>query len=296
MHLTRTAFTLIELLVVIAIIGILSGLIIVTMSGATQSANIAKSQIFSNSLRNALMANLVSEWRFDEGSGQVVSDSWSGGNSGTLGGTTGSETNDPTWKTSGCVSGNCLSFDGVNDYVQVNDASNLNLSNYITLAVWIYINVLPSVAPNDWAQVVGKPSYAGSYCILLGNTGNMKFYLGGITSMLFARTFSVGAWYHIVGTYDGSAMRTYVNGSLTNSVAASGPITTYANPLYMGANASYALNGYIDDVRIFNVAVPVSQIKEQYYAGLNSLFAGGAISEQEYASRMLDLNYGYAKR
>lgn len=39
---SATAFTLIELLVVIAIIGILSGLIIVTMSGATNSANDAK--------------------------------------------------------------------------------------------------------------------------------------------------------------------------------------------------------------------------------------------------------------
>jgi prepilin-type N-terminal cleavage/methylation domain-containing protein len=51
------AFTLIELLVVIAIIGILSGLIVVTMNGVTQKANIAKAQVFSNSLRNALMLN-----------------------------------------------------------------------------------------------------------------------------------------------------------------------------------------------------------------------------------------------
>ncbi|MDD5569203.1 MAG: prepilin-type N-terminal cleavage/methylation domain-containing protein [Candidatus Pacebacteria bacterium] len=40
------AFTLIELLVVIAIIGILSGLIIVGMSGATQKATIAKRRLF----------------------------------------------------------------------------------------------------------------------------------------------------------------------------------------------------------------------------------------------------------
>jgi len=61
----RQAFTLIELLVVIAIIGILSGLIIVSMNGITNSATVAKAQVFSNSLRNALMMNLVSEWKFD---------------------------------------------------------------------------------------------------------------------------------------------------------------------------------------------------------------------------------------
>ena len=55
----KKAFTLIELLVVIAIIGILSGLIVVTMSGVTQKARIAKAQAFSNSLRNALCRRWV---------------------------------------------------------------------------------------------------------------------------------------------------------------------------------------------------------------------------------------------
>ena len=63
----RTAFTLIELLVVIAIIGILSGLIIVSVSGAAQKATIAKAQIFSNSLRNSLMMNMVAEFKLEIG-------------------------------------------------------------------------------------------------------------------------------------------------------------------------------------------------------------------------------------
>jgi prepilin-type N-terminal cleavage/methylation domain-containing protein len=72
------AFTLIELLVVIAIIGILSGLIVVTMSGVTAKATIAKGQVFSNSLRNALMLNLAAEYRLDGN----ANDSW-GSNNGT---------------------------------------------------------------------------------------------------------------------------------------------------------------------------------------------------------------------
>ncbi|MFA5013406.1 MAG: prepilin-type N-terminal cleavage/methylation domain-containing protein, partial [Candidatus Paceibacterota bacterium] len=50
------AFTLIELLVVIAIVGILSGLIIVTMSGATNSATDAKRKTAISGLAKALMA------------------------------------------------------------------------------------------------------------------------------------------------------------------------------------------------------------------------------------------------
>ena len=51
----QIAFTLIELLVVIAIIGILSGLIIVGMSNATNSANDAKRKANIETIRKALM-------------------------------------------------------------------------------------------------------------------------------------------------------------------------------------------------------------------------------------------------
>ena len=83
----KYAFTLIELLVVIAIIGILSGLIITTMSGATESARIAKLKVYSNSVRDTLGANLVSEWKLDQIVGSsapyTTLDTW-GTNIGTL--------------------------------------------------------------------------------------------------------------------------------------------------------------------------------------------------------------------
>ncbi|MFA5431911.1 MAG: fibrinogen-like YCDxxxxGGGW domain-containing protein [Candidatus Paceibacterota bacterium] len=51
----RTAFTLIELLIVIAIIGILSGLIVISMKGSIDSANDAKRKAGINTIRKALV-------------------------------------------------------------------------------------------------------------------------------------------------------------------------------------------------------------------------------------------------
>jgi hypothetical protein len=44
-----------------------------------------------------------------------------------------------------------------------------------------------------------------------------------------------------------------------------------------------------DDVRIYNAVIPISQIKEQYYAGLNKLLANGAITKDEYLLRAKEL-------
>jgi prepilin-type N-terminal cleavage/methylation domain-containing protein len=54
-RLVRQAFTLIELLVVIAIIGILSGLIVVSMNGSINSANDAKRKAGIDTIRKALI-------------------------------------------------------------------------------------------------------------------------------------------------------------------------------------------------------------------------------------------------
>jgi hypothetical protein len=62
---------------------------------------------------------LVAEWRFDDGSGQVLTDYSGNGNHGTLGANSGSSTDDPTWTAQG------LSFDG-GDFVSF--ADNLGIS------------------------------------------------------------------------------------------------------------------------------------------------------------------------
>jgi len=128
----KQAFTLIELLVVIAIIGILSGLIIVSMGGITSSATVAKAQVFSNSLRNALMMNLVAEYKLDGN----ANDNW-GGRNGTLHGT--------TTVSSGCPQGTCLSFNGSSDYVNFSDNDAVfNFGSKMTAMIWV--KGLPSTA------------------------------------------------------------------------------------------------------------------------------------------------------
>ena len=276
---TKIAFTLIELLVVIAIIGILSGLIVVTMSGVTQKANIAKAQVFSNSLRNALMLNLVSEWKLD-GNG---TDSW-GSNNGTITGA--------TTLTADCVYGSCLSFDG-NDYVTVPASSSLDITGYMTLAAWA------KVSDKTATTTIVSKTESGAYNLLLNNTGYPSQVAGYIhvNGNYAVPRFSIshinnGEWFYLVSTYDGSTCKIYLNGQQMNSVPITGSIGISAVDFYIGAEAASSgattpfFTGSIDDVRIYNAAIPASQIEEQYYAGLNSLLGNGKLNAEEYSQRI----------
>jgi prepilin-type N-terminal cleavage/methylation domain-containing protein len=262
------AFTLIELLVVIAIVGILSGLIIVSMGGVTQSATVAKAQVFSNSLRNALLNNLVSEWKFNGD----VNDSW-GSNNGTLTGATYDTT------TKECVYGSCLSFTGtLSEYVQMPAITTLATATPFILSAWVY--------PIYTATYLTIMGYDTTHRLLIASDGTLLSQQdGGFLSATGEPGYS--KWSNILYWNDGTQEKWYVNGHL------SGTAHTTANAEWNAAFkvgqydlVNYPYKGRIDEIRIFNSSISLSQIEEQYYSGLNNLLAEGAISEGEYAERI----------
>jgi len=305
--LIKQAFTLIELLVVIAIIGILSGLIVVSMGGMAQKASIAKAQVFSNSLKNSLMLNLVSEWRFDgpTSDGSVatpndVLDTWKNTNNGTV-------PYPPTVETSDCVSDSCLDFSGTAasgayNYVDFGTNSSLSMgTGDATVSLWVKFD-------NATAPIGETLAYCGAGGTSVGYPGYWVFRNSG-TSRLFVYfsdgtairiggnlsatdTLVANTWYNVVVVFDRDGVaQTYINGikqteTLTISTQ-QGSITNYAS-YKIGATSSAGsrLDGKMDEVRLYNAAMPISQIKEQYYAGLNSLLAGGGIDAKEYGERI----------
>jgi len=68
-------------------------------------------------------------------------------------------------------------------------------------------------------------------------------------------------WVHVAATYDGSAVRLYLDGVEQASVAASGNIIVTDQPLRLGAGASSSyLQGKLDEDRIYSVARSASEV------------------------------------
>jgi prepilin-type N-terminal cleavage/methylation domain-containing protein len=283
-------FTLIELLVVIAIVGILAGMVVVNMSGATESARIAKLKVYSSSIRSSLLMNRVSEWKFDEGSGTSIADTV-GSNSGTLIGGS-------TWKTAGeCVSGNCLSFAGAGDYVNAGNSASLNAVDAVTLEAWVKWTYSGNISADYFP--VRKD---GNYWFWDGwGSPHIAFevWVNGARRNPGAYTVSPNIWYHLTGVYDSTSrkVRLYVNGVQESSVTLSGlaqyTMDTSANSVLIGSSA-LSKSSLIDEVRIYSAALSASRIREDYLAGLDKLLAGNQITQKDYQKRITDLNLIYA--
>ncbi len=179
--------------------------------------------------------------------------------------------------------GNCLDFDGSNDYVNCGTYSALRQSNYITLECWVYVNSVGS-----WEGVVTYLEDSG------GNENGYGFFfyngyltwwlqrLGGTTDSYSSyphTTLSTNTWTHIAGTYNSSTgmMYLYKNGALVDSYSkGAGTIRweTIPNFFTIGAykddDENYYFDGRIDDVRLWSDDLTATEIQDRMYGELPS--------------------------
>lgn len=170
-------------------------------------------------------------------------------------------------------SGNCLSFDGVDDYVTINDAPNFTFGNTITIEAWISTPIATPASPKTIVAKADVPPYSDlEFNFNLETDGRIRFWIStnGIDNALIV-AFSAGSitsnqWYHIAGRYDGSNLTVFLNGIPGANVPRSGNIYNGVAPIEFarafGTGGSWVFNGKIDEVRIWNTARTNTQIKE----------------------------------
>jgi len=285
------SFTLIELLVVITIIGVLSAIVITTMSSAVTKSRIVRLQVFSDTIRAQLSDSLVSWWSFNEGTGTTTKDMWEG-NHGILGG--GTPDYYPTWKSGGdCVSGSCLEFDGENDYVDCGSDSSLDIANNsFTIGAWVKADKYNPPSQQCWAAIYYSASNSNWVVARAYSDRRIRFGFYGDDLTAYG-AFTFGIWNHIVLSYNyiTDTSKIYVDG-VEKASGSQGPMISTPYAVYIGTGriASQHFNGLIDEVRIYNSAATITQIQSNYLAGLNKLLSNGAISKTEYNKRIKKLS------
>ncbi|MDD3292850.1 MAG: LamG domain-containing protein [Candidatus Pacebacteria bacterium] len=292
------SFTLIEILVVIVVIGILSSFIIIGLSSVSDKANIAKGQVFLNSLDNSLLMARVSSWKLDEGTGNTTVDSW-GNNTGILGTSTVGDAAEPTW-TDDCISNNCLFFDGEDDYVGILHNSDLKPVTAITFGGWAYSTNWESITDERLLSCTESGGYNISFN---GDSANRIVAIrrnGAYGFITYSLTSLSNGWHYFLGTYDGRYAKGYIDSIQVGNINDAGAIYDIQynvnNSLIVGAESGSGINavggyfqGKIDDIRIYNQVISSFKIKNNYFIGLNHLFKNNKITLNEFNQRVVEL-------
>ncbi|MES2352848.1 MAG: LamG-like jellyroll fold domain-containing protein [Pseudomonadota bacterium] len=222
-------------------------------SNAAGSTTQTKTITVTTGSTTTLRQGLVAAYSFDEGTGTTASDRSGKSNTGSISGA--------TWVNGRF--GKALSFNGTNSRVNVSDSSSLDLSAGMTIEAWVY----PTATMSGWRDIVTKERSGGASYYLYANSDKNQPANGIFTSAentLYAGTqIPVNAWTHLTATYDGGTQRLYVNGVQVASRSQTGAIQSSTSPLRIGGNAIWGeyFQGLIDEVRIYNRALSVSEIQ-----------------------------------
>jgi hypothetical protein len=232
---------------------------------------------FSNSSPKSMLAGGAGisgpsgYWKFDETSGTAQDSS---GNGRTVG------LNNGAVFASGKF-GNALSLDGTN-YAKT--TASISLPNTFSVSAWVKVNAMPT--PGASANLVDN-AYNNAFSLNAYNAGNgsyISWVVGGQPVIVYSSPISTGTWVHVVGTYDGTIAKVYINGDPKESADVSQYVHLNSTnlPVYFGTysfdpgnNANF--NGFIDDVRLYDYALSPTEVTSVY----NSVGDGGSTTHDQ---------------
>lgn len=166
--------------------------------------------------------------------------------------------------------GGSLSFDGVNDYVDLND---LDLTTAFTLSIWFKGN---ATQPDTFCGLLNKSTStnlgnwalngdSSSSYVRFGfqNTSNSQVE---ISNNLY-NDIKSNTWVNYVGTYDFSNLKLYRNGVEIASAAETSTPETNNNSASIGyrvVSNNYAFSGLVSNASIYNKALTPQEIQQNF--------------------------------
>ncbi len=212
---------------------------------------------------------LIAYLSFDDGTGNVAKDSSGLGNDGVI--------HNAEWVDGRF--GKALSFNGTDAYVEIPYNDDFNITEGITLAAWVKIDHLP-LNPPYRGIINAKKSTYGPYLLQTSTLDGKSLYefavyIGGAWSWNISQTEETTDWVHLAGTYDSDNSNIYVNGELDAPKKLGGNIDANVDEgVVIGhyySNAGRWFHGIIDEVAIYNQAIPEGEVQELYTGSIEAV-------------------------
>jgi len=180
---------------------------------------------------------------------------------------------------SGRING-CYTFTNA-DRIQIAHDSSLDITQSITLEAFVYLN------DKTDGKIIAKDDTGGGGCYCLHQEGSdlrLALDLGGWVPLGYS-TYNTGEWIYLVGTYDRTMMRLYLNGGEKATQSRTQAIASRNINLALGNRAddggtSYDLHGLVDEVRISNIARSAAWIYAQYLSMTDDFITYGSPNQR----------------
>ena len=228
----------------------------------------------TNSSLAATVKGLVGYWPFHEGVGTITKDYSGNENGGLL-------VNGPAWYEG--KFGYSLSFNGVDQHVEIPHAESLNATKELTVSAWIYNRMLSDgrlpepefhiIASKGWA-----PDAGGSWTLAWDKKSNDLSFCArkasdkGYECVFGDYPIAENDWHHVTGVVSSGKLSLYVDGLPAAKPVALGATSINSNreDVRIGAVSQEAnkflqgWDGLIDEVQIFSRALSESEIKAMF--------------------------------
>lgn len=169
---------------------------------------------------------------------------------------------------------------GASSSFDMGDAAWMDVEN-ITVEVWLKPNYTRAGGKVPVVIVRGVYNAAtfdpGFWGLSYQDSGALRFWVsvgGSVYDVDGASITDPDAATHVVGTYDGSHARLYINGVLDAEVAIAGLLDTGAAPirLFRGTNSSFTrYSGWIDELAVYPAALTDEEVHQHYQTGAGAV-------------------------
>ena len=230
-----------------------------TCSASGQSVSCAIGTLLANPV---LVDRPTAYWRLGDPANATTAADTSGSNAGTYSGV--------TLEAPGAVPGDSAASFAGGAVASIPAAAALDLSTAVSVEAW----VKPAAAGSNggiFEKTIG--GNVNTQYLLLIESGFIEFRgkqaAGGYVTA-GGPALAAGTWTHVVGTYDGSTLRLYVNGAPVGSAAAA-TLASGSGPAFIGRLGAEGSNpgilpfsGVIDEVAVYSGVLSPSRVLAHY--------------------------------
>ncbi|MEM4367801.1 MAG: LamG domain-containing protein, partial [Candidatus Anstonellales archaeon] len=173
-------------------------------------------------------------------------------------------------------------FDGIDDRMIVSNSPSLNPSKEISIIAWFNAK--------DWAsnRRILQKGYSDNQYRITAEWGSFKWHISGISEIAVSLP-TLNQWHQVVGTYNGSEQRLYIDGVLNFTRSATIQLPNTNDNLEIGSKPNTQatgdrFNGTLDEIIIFSRVLNQDEVLASYNNNQTFLVRNISYLIQNYSS------------